>query len=106
MYNNCNLIFVFVLSLSLTASHDKGAAMTLILQEASPGHIARCRQEEYLLAVNSNNRILFHKKLATYKEKKIAFPLVAEFLKKTKHIFLINYIAGNVSGKFICHITS
>lgn len=70
------LTIMFIPYFSATANLDKGAAMTLILQEASIGHIGRCPQEEYLLALNLNNRILFHKKLGTYKEKKIAFPLV------------------------------
>lgn len=66
---------------SLTTNTDKGAAMTIILQESNIGHIGRCPEEEYLVAINSNNRILFHKKLGKYTEKKLAFPLVRKFLK-------------------------
>lgn len=55
---------------------DKDTAMTLVFQETSIGHIGRSPQEEYLLATNSTNRILYHKKLGTYKEKSLTFPLV------------------------------
>lgn len=72
-----------VSSFSQTTKSDKGIAMTLIFQEASIGQIGRCPQEEYLLAVNPNNRVIFHKKLGNYKEKKIAFPLVVEFYQCT-----------------------
>lgn len=54
--------------------------MTLILQESNIGHIGRCLEEEYLVAIDSNNRILFHKKLGRYKEKKLTFPLVRKLL--------------------------
>ncbi|CAH2009067.1 unnamed protein product [Acanthoscelides obtectus] len=55
--------------------NDKGAAMTLILQESGIGGIGRCPHEELLVAANSNNRVLFHKKLGKTKDRKIAFPL-------------------------------
>lgn len=54
---------------------DKGAAMTLIFQESGIGHQARCKKEEVLIATNSKGRVLYHKKLGTYKERKIDFPL-------------------------------
>lgn len=54
--------------------------MTVILQESSIGHIGRCPEEEYLLAVNSDSRVLFHKKLGKHKEK-IVLPLVSEQMK-------------------------
>lgn len=55
---------------------DKGAAMTVVLQKAGVGQTGRCLTEELVLASNSSNRVLFHKKLGQTHEKKIKFPLV------------------------------
>lgn len=93
---------MFILYFSVTTNHDKGAAMTLILQESSIGHIGRCPQEEYLLAVNSYNRILFHKKLGVHKEKKIAFPLVRYFRSQGNYLFYRKLFKGHISGKPLC----
>ncbi|XP_076256049.1 eukaryotic translation initiation factor 2B subunit epsilon isoform X2 [Rhynchophorus ferrugineus] len=54
---------------------DKGAAMTLIYQESSIGHMALCPQDETIIAYNSKNRVLFHKKTQKTKEKRVTFPL-------------------------------
>lgn len=54
--------------------------MTLIFQEAGIGHIGRCPHEEVLVAINSHNRLLFHKKLGVSKERKITFSLVSVYL--------------------------
>lgn len=55
---------------------DKGAAMTLIYQESSIGHMALCPQDETVIAYNSKNRVLFHKKTQKTMEKRVTFPLV------------------------------
>ncbi|KAJ8919240.1 hypothetical protein NQ315_003823 [Exocentrus adspersus] len=54
---------------------DKGTAMTVIFQEAGVNHISRCPQEELLVAINSQNRILSYKKMWKNKERKLDFPL-------------------------------
>lgn len=72
-----NINFRIIFCFSSLSKTDKGAAMTIILQESN--YIGHWPEEEYLLAVNSNNRILFHKKLGYYKEKNIVFPLVSKF---------------------------
>lgn len=55
---------------------DKGAAMTLILQEAGVGQAGRCLREELLLVSTLNNRVLFQQKLGQSNTKKIELPLV------------------------------
>ncbi|XP_023012406.2 eukaryotic translation initiation factor 2B subunit epsilon isoform X1 [Leptinotarsa decemlineata] len=60
---------------SETTKNDKYAAMTLVLQEAGVGYIGRCPEEEMLVLVDPDKRILFHKKLGKIREKNIKFPL-------------------------------
>ncbi|KAJ3658200.1 hypothetical protein Zmor_009954 [Zophobas morio] len=57
------------------ANKDKGAAMTLIFQESGIGQMGRDPNEEAVVAVNSSNRILFHRKMGQSRERKIEFPL-------------------------------
>ena len=59
------------------ANKDKGAAMTLIFQESGIGQMGRDPNEEAVVAVNSSNRILFHRKMGQSRERKIEFPLVS-----------------------------
>lgn len=54
---------------------DKGAAMTLILQEAGVGQAGRCAYEELVLVSTPNNRVLFHQKLGRTNVRKIDLPL-------------------------------
>ncbi|KAF2879036.1 hypothetical protein ILUMI_27130 [Ignelater luminosus] len=54
---------------------DKGAAMTIILQEAGVGQAGRCLHEELLLVSTLNNRVLFHQKLGRSNTRKIELPL-------------------------------
>ncbi|XP_068906213.1 translation initiation factor eIF2B subunit epsilon isoform X2 [Tenebrio molitor] len=54
---------------------DKGAAMTLVFQEAGIGQMGRDPTEEVVVAVNNNRRVLFHRKLGQSRERKIEFPL-------------------------------
>ncbi|KAF5289363.1 hypothetical protein FQR65_LT11874 [Abscondita terminalis] len=58
-----------------TCKTDKGAAMTIILQEAGVGQKGRCLYEELLLVATKNNRVLLHQKLGTSKKSKIELPL-------------------------------
>ncbi|KAK9738530.1 eIF4-gamma/eIF5/eIF2-epsilon [Popillia japonica] len=58
-----------------SSAKDKGTAMTLIYQEAGVGQYGRCPREEIVLASNSDNRVLFHKKINYNNERKINFPL-------------------------------
>ncbi|KAB0799072.1 hypothetical protein PPYR_06952 [Photinus pyralis] len=58
-----------------TCNTDKGAAMTLILQEAGLGQRGRCSFEEVLMVATPNNRVLLHQKLGTSKKAKIELPL-------------------------------
>ncbi|KAL3266919.1 hypothetical protein HHI36_011069 [Cryptolaemus montrouzieri] len=58
-----------------TVSNDKGAAITLIYQEAGIGQIGRCPKDEVVVATDSKDRILFHKKIGLSREKKVDFPL-------------------------------
>lgn len=55
---------------------DKGAVMTLVYQQAGVGQNAHKYSDEVVIASNSNNRILFHKKLGHSGDRKINFPLV------------------------------
>ncbi|KRT81753.1 hypothetical protein AMK59_5175 [Oryctes borbonicus] len=57
------------------STKDKGTAMTLIYQEAGVGQYGRCPREEIVVASNSENRILFHKKINHGHDRKINFPL-------------------------------
>ncbi|XP_008192840.1 translation initiation factor eIF2B subunit epsilon isoform X2 [Tribolium castaneum] len=57
------------------ANKDKGAAMTVIYQEAGIGQMGRDLNEEVVVAVNNNNRVLFHRKLGQSRDRKIEFPL-------------------------------
>lgn len=50
--------------------------MTVVLQKAGVGQTGRCLTEELVVASNSSNRVLLHKKLGQTYEKKIKFPLV------------------------------
>lgn len=50
--------------------------MTLIFQEAGIGQMGRDPNEEAIVAVNNNNRVLFHRKLGQSRERKVEFPLV------------------------------
>lgn len=52
--------------------------MTLLYQESGVGSLARCLKEEIVVASNKENRILFHKKLGYFTERKIDFPLVRQ----------------------------
>ncbi|KAK4886817.1 hypothetical protein RN001_003088 [Aquatica leii] len=54
---------------------DKGAAMTLVLQEAGVGQKGRCLYEELLLVATTNYRVLLHQKLGVSKKRKIEVPL-------------------------------
>lgn len=58
------------------SNKDKGAAMTLIFQEAGLGQIGRNPKEEVIIAANTNGRVLFHKKVGQSRDRKIDFPLV------------------------------
>ncbi|KAL1509543.1 hypothetical protein ABEB36_004258 [Hypothenemus hampei] len=58
-----------------TCQVDKGAAMTVLFQESGLGHMSLCPEDEALVAVNSNNRVLFHKKTYKSSQKKVDFPL-------------------------------
>ncbi|RZB40661.1 translation initiation factor eIF-2B subunit epsilon [Asbolus verrucosus] len=64
-----------LIDLSDVATKDKGAAMTLIFQEAGIGQIGRDSREEVVIAVNNNKRVLYHKKLGQSRDRKITFPL-------------------------------
>ncbi|XP_060532026.1 translation initiation factor eIF-2B subunit epsilon [Cylas formicarius] len=72
--SNLNLLPLFKKHRSV-CSTDKGAAMTLLFQEVGPGYSSRSPFAETLIAVNHNNRVLYHKKICKGKEKKIEFPL-------------------------------
>lgn len=53
---------------------EKTPVMTMVFQQASPGHPARCREEEVILGVKTDNsRILHYQKVAN--AKKFDFPL-------------------------------
>ncbi|KAK5643696.1 hypothetical protein RI129_007541 [Pyrocoelia pectoralis] len=54
---------------------DKGAAMTLLLQETGLGQRGRCSFEELLMVSTPSNRVLLHQKLGTSKKAKIELPL-------------------------------
>ncbi|GLV37109.1 eukaryotic translation initiation factor 2B subunit epsilon [Carabus blaptoides fortunei] len=61
---------------------DKGAAMTLIFQNAGSPR-KHHPQEDVLIVSDINNRILFHQKSAQHSSKKISFPLEI-FLENSK----------------------
>lgn len=64
--------------------------MTMVFKEVMPGHRTRCREEEMILAIKSDNsRVLHYQKVANHK--KFDFPLV-------KHLFSS---CGRVSSKYI-----
>lgn len=69
--------------------------MTLIYQEAGVGQYGRCPREEIVLASNSDNRVLFHKKINYNNERKINFPLVYIL-----HIGKLNFYVIIISGSF------
>nr|CAH7737641.1 unnamed protein product [Callosobruchus chinensis] len=58
-----------------TTKSDKGAAMTLILQESGNRGIGRHPHEELLVATNPHSKVLFYKKLGSGEDKKLEFPL-------------------------------
>nr|CAI5869040.1 unnamed protein product [Callosobruchus analis] len=58
-----------------TTKSDKGAAMTLILQESGTKSIGRCPNEELLVATNSHSKVLFYRKAGRGKDEKLKFPL-------------------------------
>lgn len=62
-----------------TANKDKGAAMTLIFQEAGLGQLGNDPSGEVTVALNNQNRILFHRKT---QQRKVEFPLEV-FLENT-----------------------
>lgn len=69
-------MFIVCIILSELTKVDKGAAMTVVFQEAGINHISRCPQEEILIAVNSQRRILSYKKMWKNRDRKVDFPLV------------------------------
>lgn len=72
----CHLFLILYFFFSETCKIDKGAAMTIILQETGIGQIGRCENEDLLLISTSNNCLLFHEKLGKTKHNKIDLPLV------------------------------
>ena len=60
--------------------------MTMVFKQASPGHPARCKEEEVILGIKTdNNRILHYQKVAN--AKKFDFPLVINQLFTSSILF-------------------
>lgn len=83
---------------SVIAKADKGAAMTLVYQEAGVGQNGHKYSDEVVIASNEKNRILFHKKLGHTSDRKINFPLVSAPDSWLVHIYPF-FFTGHIYRK-------
>ncbi|KAK9870340.1 hypothetical protein WA026_006425 [Henosepilachna vigintioctopunctata] len=54
---------------------DKGAVITIVYQKAGVGQIGRSAEDDIVVAVDHNNRVLYHKKTRLLEDKRIKLPV-------------------------------